>query len=214
MTDKNDSANKRNEPDPDEPATEDVEDVAAEPEPESKRGQVRYQDADTTTPREPTVSELRARRKAIEREEEREVTERAETERKSTLRRRILIGSGVTVGVVALVAVWYAAATPDEVTAHCVADDQVIQSDENVCDEQYVTSHNGHYSNGIFFVPLIGGGFGQYHYNYGGSGGPGQRVSGGTTAAPSGNTKVKTQSGKTVQRGGFGVSSGGKSGGS
>jgi hypothetical protein len=201
--------NKRDEPDPDEPTSEDVE-------PEPRRGQVRYQDAETTTPREPTVGELRARRKALAQEHEREVTEREEAERKSTLRRRILIGGGVTVGVVALVAVWYAAATPDEVTAHCVGDDQVIQSNENVCDENYVRSQGGYVSNGIFFLPLIGGGgFGQYHYNYGGAGVPGQRVTGGSIAAPSGNTTVKTNSGKTVQRGGFGVSSGGsKSGGS
>lgn len=187
-------------------------------EPEPKRGQIRFQDPETTTARAPTLGEQRARRKAIvEQREEREraLAETEEAERKSRVRRRIMIGGGVTVGVVALVAVWYAAATPDEVTASCVGvDDQVIQSDENVCDENYVSTHGGYHSGGIFFLPIPGspGSYRQYQYNYGGSGVPGQRVSGGSTAAPSGNTSVKTNSGKTVQRGGFGVSSGGKSG--
>jgi hypothetical protein len=61
-------------------------------------------------------------------------------------------------------------------------------------------------------MPLPGGGYNQYHYNYGGSVGPGNRVTGGSTAAPSGNTTVKTKAGKTVQRGGFGISSGGSKG--
>jgi hypothetical protein len=181
-------------------------------------GRIRFQDPETTKPREPTLGEQRARRKALEREAEQEEAdrlERYEGERKSRLRRRILIGSGVTVGVVALVAVWYSAATPNEVTANCVANDDVLAADENVCDENYVTSHGGYHSGGIFFMPIPGGGYNQYHYNYGGSVGPGNRVSGGSTAAPSGNTTVKTKTGKTVQRGGFGISSGGsKSGGS
>lgn len=192
---------------------------ASEPEdgPEPRRGQMRFQDPETTKAREPTLAEQRARRKAVEEEAERALTEAAEVEeveRKAKTRRRIMIGSGVTVGVAALVAVWYSAATPSEVTANCVADsDNSLASDENVCDQNYVTSHGGHYSNGIFFMPLVGGGFSQYHYNYGGSIGPGGRVTGGSTAAPSSKTTVKTSSGKTVQRGGFGISSGGKSSG-
>ena len=188
---------------------EPVEDVE-----ETRKGQIRFQDPETTKPRAPTLGEQRARRKALEQEAERETAEVAQVERKSRLRRRILIGSGVTVGVVALVAVWYSAATPDEVTANCVGNDDVVATDENVCDENYVTSHGGHYSGGFFFLPLVGGGYSQYHYNYGGSVGPGGRVIGGSTVAPSSRTTVKTSSGKTVQRGGFGISSGGSKGGS
>jgi hypothetical protein len=185
----------------------------AEPD-EPRRGQVRFQDAETARPREPTLAERRARERALEQEEERVLAAAAEAERKTRLRRRIMIGGGVTVGVVALVAVWYAAVTPDEVTAHCVAaNDSTLAQDENVCDENYVRSHGGYHSGGIFFLPLPGGGYSQYRYNYGGtvSGG---RVLGGSTAAPSGRTTVKTSSGKTVQRGGLGVSGSGKSGGS
>lgn len=199
----------------DEPAPEHTEPEAAEPETEPSRGQIRFQDAETTKAREPTIGEQRARRRALQQEDERALAAIAAAERKSTLRRRILIGGGVTVGVVALVAVWYAAATPDEVTAHCVgSNDGVLAADENVCDEEYARSHGGYHSGGIFFLPLPGGGYNQYRYNYGGSVGPDRRVSGGSTAAPSGRTSVKTSSGKTVQRGGLGVSSGGKSGGS
>ncbi len=65
------------------------------------------------------------------------------------------------------------------------------------------------HSGGFIYI----GGTG-YRYNYGGTGAVGQKVSGGTYTAPDSGTTVKTQSGKTVQRGGFGVSNSGKSGGS
>jgi L-ascorbate metabolism protein UlaG (beta-lactamase superfamily) len=66
----------------------------------------------------------------------------------------------------------------------------------------------------LIFLPIGGGGYSQYHYYYGGSVGPGGRMSGGSIAAPSAKVTVRTPGGKTVQRGGFGVSGGGKSGGS
>ncbi|MFD1051855.1 hypothetical protein ACFQ1S_43010, partial [Kibdelosporangium lantanae] len=87
----------------------------------------------------------------------------------------------------ATVAIWYAAA-PNTVTASCVDDSDTLSSDQNICDESYVTSHGGHYDSGtgIFFLPY-GGGYRQYHYYYGGSVDPRtQHVSGGTIAAPSG----------------------------
>lgn len=184
-----------------------------EPEPERPRGQIRFQDPETTKPRAPTLGEQRARRKALEEEREREIAEAEAAERKRKLRKRILIGGGVTVGVVALVAVWYSATSSNEVTANCVgSDDSVLSSDENYCDQNYVTSHGGHYSNGVFFIPLATGGFGQYRYNYGGTVGSGGHVTGGTLTAPGVDTTVKTNSGKTVQRGGFGVSGSSKSG--
>ncbi|GAA1252717.1 hypothetical protein GCM10009676_44560 [Prauserella halophila] len=63
------------------------------------------------------------------------------------------------------------------------------------------------------FLPMPGGNMQQYRYNYGGSGAPGTKVQGGTYNKPSG-ANITTRSGKTVQRGGFGVSGGsfGKSG--
>jgi hypothetical protein len=216
MTDKNDET----EPGRDAVEPEDAENSANppadEPEPEPKRGSVRYQDAETTVPREPTLAEKRAMRRAEQEEEEREQTEVVEVERKSLRRRRVMIGAGVAVGLAATVAVWYAAATPNEVTASCVDDGNTLSSDENICDENYVTSHGGYSSGGFYYLPIGGGGYRSYHYNYGGSVDPQTRhVAGGTTTAPSGNTTVKSStSGKTVQRGGFGVSSGGKSGGS
>ena len=42
------------------------------PEEEPKRGSMRFQDAESTQPREPTLAEQRARRKALAEEEERE----------------------------------------------------------------------------------------------------------------------------------------------
>jgi hypothetical protein len=210
MTDSNDDT--KPDKDADEPAEAENK---AEEAPESKRGSVRYQDAETTTPREPTLAEKRAMRKALEEEEEREQTEVVEVERKALRRRRVMIGAGVTVGVVATVAVWYAAASPSgEVTANCVDNSDTLSTNENICTEEYVTSHGGYSSGGFFFLPLSTGGYQQYHYNYGGTVGQGGRVSGGSTAAPSGRTTVKSSSGSTIQRGGFGVSGGGKSGGS
>ncbi|WP_260479278.1 hypothetical protein [Kibdelosporangium aridum] len=188
-----------------------------QPPAEPKRGAMRYQDAETTTPRPPTLAEQRAMRRALEEQEQHEQSVVAEAERKSLRRRRVMIGAGVTVGIVATVAVWYAAATPDEVTAYCVDDTSTLAPDENVCSDDYVRSHGGYYSGGFWFIP-IGGQTRSYHYNYGGtvSGtGPNRRVTGGSTAAPGSGTTVKSgTSGKTVQRGGFGVSGGGKSGGS
>jgi hypothetical protein len=139
MTDKNDET----EPGRDAVEPEDAENSANppadEPEPEPKRGSVRYQDAETTVPREPTLAEKRAMRRAEQEEEEREQTEVVEVERKSLRRRRVMIGAGVAVGLAATVAVWYAAATPNEVTASCVDDGNTLSSDENICDENYVT---------------------------------------------------------------------------
>lgn len=180
-------------------------------------GSMRFQDPATTTPREPTVAEQRARRKAIAEEEARqaaEATARQEAERKAATRRKILIGSGVTVGLVGVVAAWYVVGTPQEVNAVCTDATGTVQPDQ-YCDDSYITSHGGHYDSGsgLWILPLGLGG-GQYRYNYGGTGSIGQHVSGGSYTKPSGNTSIKTASGKTVQRGGFGISSKTSSGGS
>jgi hypothetical protein len=193
---------------------------AAPPPEEPARGRMRFQD-ESTTPREPTLAERRARQQAARRAEEAERLEAEEHERGRKKRKRILVGAGVTVGVVALIAVGYSVAAPDdEVRAQCV-DDQGVIADESNCVTPAASS--GGYYGGGFFPIFIGGGGGQYHYNYGGSGSIGERVQGGTTTVPKGNTRVTTSSGRTiagpsrsdsVSRGGLGVSRGGSSSGS
>jgi hypothetical protein len=127
-----------------------------------------------------------------------------------------MIGAGVTVGVAALVGSWYLLASPATVTAQCAVagggDQDTVVADQN-CDPDYVSQHGGHIIGGIVFLPLPGGGFGQYRYYYGGTGTIGQRASGGSFTAPS-NATVRTPSGKTIQRGGFGITGKSGSGGS
>jgi hypothetical protein len=183
---------------------------------------MRFQDENTTA-RQPSLGEQRARRQALIEEEEREALEQQNAEvaeRKSATKRKILIGAGVTVGLVGLVATYYTVAKPAEVTAICASDKDVVAADNN-CDEAYWTTHGGHMSGGFLFVPIIGGGggFNSYRYNYGGQGAVGSPVSGGSYTAPP-NANVTTKSGKSIQRGGFGISNksssgtSGKSGGS
>ena len=182
------------------------------PEEPAQRGSMRFQDG-STQPREPSLAEQRARRQAIadqEREEQEAQVAVAVADRKAATKRKILIGSGVTVGLVGLVATFYTVAKPSETTAVCTDASGVVVQNDDLCDANYVTSHGGHVSGGFMFIPILGGGFSQYRYNYGGSGSVGQHVSGGSFSAPSGNTNVTTKSGKSVQRGGFGIS--GKSG--
>ncbi|WP_116200815.1 hypothetical protein [Amycolatopsis circi] len=181
------------------------------PEEPTKPGSMRFQDANTQ-PRQPSVAEQRARKQALadqERERQEAAAAREAADAKAATKRKILIGSGVTVGLVGLVATFYTIAKPAEVTAVCTTSDGVIQNDD-YCTENYAQTHGGHYSGGFWFIPLPGGGYSQYHYNYGGTGNVGQRVSGGSYTAPSGNTNVSTKSGSSIQRGGFGIS--GKSG--
>jgi hypothetical protein len=180
---------------------------------------MRFQD-DSTTPREPTLAERRAREVAERRAEEAERREVEDQERSARKRKRILIGAGVTVGVVALIAVGYSVVqSDDEVQAQCVDDEGVIVDDSNCVTP--AASSGTHYGGG-FYPIFIGGGGRQYHYTYGGSGTIGQRVQGGTTTLPKEGTRVTTSSGKTissrssssVSRGGLGVSGGSSSSGS
>lgn len=183
-------------------------------------GSMRFQDG-STTPREPTLAERRAREQAERRREAAERQAAEDEARGKTKRSRILVGAGVTVGVVALIAVGYAAARPEEeIRAQCVDE----ETNEIVDDSNCVTPvANDGYHGGGFYPIFIGGGGRQYHYNYGGSGTIGQRVSGGTTSVPGGGTRVTTSSGRDisprasssgVSRGGLGVSGGGSSSGS
>ena len=181
-----------------------------------RRGRIRQQD-ENTTPREPTLAERRARERAERRkrqEEEERLTAEAAGRKK---RKRILIGTGVTVGVVAIIAIGYAvSSSDDEVEARCVDANNVVVDDSN-CVTPATGSSTTYYGGGGFYPIFIGGGGGQYHYNYGGSGNVGQVASGGSTVVPKDSTTVKSgTSGKTISRGGLGVSSGskGSSGGS
>jgi hypothetical protein len=185
-------------------------------------GSMRFQDG-STTPREPTLAEKRAREQALRRREAAARQAADDEERSGRRRKRILIGAGVTVGVVALIAVGYSVVqSDDEIAAQCVDE----ETQEIVDDSNCVTpvANSGSYGGG-FYPIFIGGGGRQYHYNYGGTGTPGQRVSGGTTVVPSGGTRVVTSSGRdisprassgsdSVTRGGLGVSGGGSSSGS
>jgi hypothetical protein len=179
-----------------------------------RTGRIRAQDPENTVPREPTLAERRAREQALRREKQAEQARLAEEARRKKVRKRVLIGGGVTVGVVALIAVGYAASRPDEVQARCVDENNVVASDDN-CVQPAPAAAASHYGGGFIPFPIfIGGGGRQYHYNYGGTGGVGQVATGGTTVAPK-NATVVTQSGRTIQRGGFGVSrsTGGSGGG-
>ncbi|MCK2237510.1 MULTISPECIES: hypothetical protein [unclassified Crossiella] len=175
-----------------------------------RRGQVSHQDPSRTRARPATLAEQRARQEADEAELAARQAEIAEAERKAKLRKRLLIGGGVTVGVVALVAIWYAAQQPDDVTARCVDQDGVVV-DDDYCDDDYARSHGGtsHGGGGIF---IYNGGR-QYSYNYGGTGTKGQKITGGSSIRPK-DANISTASGKSIQRGGFGIrgGSGGSSG--
>ena len=190
------------------------------------QGSMRFQD-ETSRPREPTLAERKAREQAERRQ--REAAEQAEVDaqRSRTRRKRILIGAGATVGLVAVIAIGYAIAQPDEdVSARCVDDSGVVVDDSN-CVTPAASSSNYHSGGGLYPI-FIGAGGGQYHYNYGGSGSLGQPVSGGTTTVPRNSTRVTTPSGKSVSvgssdssgskssvsRGGLGSSSSGSSSGS
>lgn len=176
------------------------------------RGSMRFQDENTQV-RPPTLGEQRARQQALAQEQQNEQAVQV-AEGKAATKRKILIGSGVTVGLVGLIATFYTVTAPQGTTTAVCTDNNGIVRDENDCDETYVSSHGGYHSGGFFFIPIPGGGgYNQYRYNYGGQGLVGQPVRGGSYTAPSGRTTVNTQSGKTVQRGGFGISGKSSSGG-
>jgi len=181
------------------------------------QGSMRFQD-ETSRPREPTLAERKAREQAERRQREAAEQAEADAERSRTRRKRILIGAGVTVGLVAVIAIGYSIAQPDdEVSARCVDDSGVVVDESNCVTP--AASSSGYHSGGGFYPIFIGAGGAQYHYNYGGSGSVGQPVSGGTTTVPRDSTKVTTVSGKNVSvskvtRGGLGSSSSGSSSGS
>ena len=165
-------------------------------------GSMRFQD-ESTTPREPTVGELRAHKKAQRERAEREVllAQEAETKRK---RKRLLIGGVAAVGVVGVIAALYAATgSGNDVNARCVDPNGTVVSDN------YCGGSSNYGSSSLIFL----GGTG-YRYNYGGSGSVGQKATGGSATAPKGSS-ISGSSGKSsssVSRGGLGTSSGKSSG--
>ncbi len=174
---------------------------------------MRYQDPETTTPREPTVAEQRARREAERRRTAQEQAAAAAAQRKSRIRKRVLIGGGVAVGVAAIVAIAYAASSgsEDSVSAQCTDQNGVVVDDSHCSG----TPVNGSYHGG--FVPIFLGGFGnQYHYNYGSSSPVGTVARGGSVTPPPSGTSIRsgttgsrlgsTSSNGTISRGGLGVS--------
>jgi hypothetical protein len=172
-----------------------------------RRGRVRRQD-ETTTPREPTVAERRARDRALRRAQEAEEQRLSADAAARKKRKRVLVGSGAAAGLAAVLALGYVAAQPEEeITAQCVDEAGVIVDDSNCA---VPADNNGTYAGGggfAFFPIFIGGGGRQYHYNYGSTGAIGQRAVGGTTAVPPDGTRVRTSAGSsTVTRGGLGVS--------
>jgi hypothetical protein len=156
---------------------------------------MRFQDPAATRPRPPTVGEARAREKA---ERERKAAERAlvEANVKRYHRNRRLKGGAAVVGVVGVVAaLGYWALSPRTVNAQCVQEDST--GGPIIVPDSYCTGHSGGPS-GLFIYSGH-----QYRYYYGSSGAVGTWPVGGTTVAPKG-ADVKTKSGTTVQRGGFG----------
>lgn len=187
------------------------------------QGSMRFQDG-TTTPREPTLAERRAREQATRREQEAARVQAQAQERSKHTRKRVLIGAGVTVGVVAVIAVGYVMAQPDEeVLAQCVDEGTKLVVDESNCATP--APSNGSYAGGVggLYPIFIGGGGRQYRYNYGGSGAIGAPATGGTSLVPKEGTRVTTPSGRSVSggtsagspsvsRGGLGVNNSGSSG--
>jgi hypothetical protein len=165
-------------------------------------GSMRFQD-ETTTPREPTVGEIRARKRAQEKSESDRVeqAQQAEVKRK---RKRLLIGGVAAVGVVGVIAALYSATSPSNgVSARCVDSSGTVVSDN------YCGGGSNYGSGGIF---LFGGG--SYRYNYGGAGGIGQHVTGGSATAPKGSSISGSsgKSGSSISRGGLGAGSSHSSG--
>ncbi|NWJ74487.1 hypothetical protein HX744_28890 [Pseudonocardia sp. ICBG1122] len=179
---------------------------------------MRQQDG-STTPREPTLAEKRAREQKLR--ADREAVRLKEARSKTT--KRVLIGAGATVGVVALIAAVYAGSGggSESVEARCVDDQGVVVPDENCSgpESQGQVSNGG---GGFAFVPIfLGGGGRQYHYNYGGTGSVGQVATGGNVSPPPSGTTVRSgttgstigsanRSG-TISRGGLGVGGGSSS---
>jgi hypothetical protein len=161
------------------------------------RGAIRWQDASTSRPRQPTVAESRQRDKARKaREAAARFAEEQErqTELRAAQRRKVLMGSVAVVGLVGVVALGYSLLNDDdEVSATCVRD-----GTNQVVDDSYCSTGNAG-SGGTFIYAGS-----PYRYYYGGrNSGIGSIANGGTVELPRG-TVGKTSSGSSISRGGGG----------
>ncbi len=170
---------------------------AKKPAPEggTSRGSIRWQDASTSSPRQPTVAEARQRDKARKaREAAARFAEEQErqTELRAASRRKVLMGSVAVVGLVGAVALGYSLFSgDDEVSATCVRDGTNEVVSDNYC------SGGSAGTGGVF---IFAGS--PYRYYYGGSsGGVGSTARGGTIELPRGTTG-RTSAGSTISRGG------------
>lgn len=182
------------------------------PPPEDPQGSVRWQDPATAKPRQPTIGEARARDKAQKAREAEEEIERVKAEKarkRAATGKKVLIGSAVGVGVVAVVAAGYAIFHRDErVSASCVKD-----GSNEVVPDSYCSSGTSHGGSTFLYMGS------PYRYYYGGSNtGVGSIARGGTLTLPKGTTATTksgtsiSKGGSSVSRGGFGSSSSGSSG--
>ncbi|GCA98650.1 hypothetical protein NCCNTM_22850 [Mycolicibacterium sp. NCC-Tsukiji] len=183
------------------------------PPPPEPQGSVRWQDPATAKPRQPTIAEARARDKAQKAREAEEEIERVKAEKarkRAATGKKVLIGSAVGVGVVAVVAAGYAIFhRDDQISASCVKD-----GSNEVVPDSYCSSGTN-YGGGSTFLYMGS----PYRYYYGGSNsGVGSIAHGGTLTLPKGTTATTksgtsiSKSGSSVSRGGFGSSSHGSSG--
>jgi len=154
-------------------------------EPSVQGGSFEQQGADTQ-PKPPSPAAARRRIMA----QEARVQEEARAEQARRTRRRVMIGGGVALGLVATVAIVYWSKPGGNTAAHCV-DDQNQPVAASYCD-------NGTGLGGFFYF-----GGRQYHYYYGGSVSPSGRYTGGSIVKPKSGS-ITTDSGKTIRRGGFG----------
>ena len=163
-------------------------------------GSFRVQDAETSTPRPPTVAEARQRDKARrEREaaEELAAAQEVARQRRAAKQRKMLMGTVAVVGVAGLIGMSYMSAgggsDREEVSATCVKDG----TDEVVPEEYCARGTSG--VGGLFIFAGM-----PYRYYYGGtSGGVGTIARGGTLELPK-DAVGRTKSGSTITRSGKG----------
>jgi hypothetical protein len=162
-----------------------------------RAGRIRQQDPATTRPRRLSLGEQRAIAVAERREEEAREAEAEEQNARSRKRRRVIVACAIVAVIVLVVVLVNAFGSNDRVvTASCV-DDRGVVVDDDYCDGSRPGSYGG--PGGLIFL-----GGNSYRYYYGGTAVPGQVAQGGSTVAPK-KADVVTRTGRTIQRGGFGV---------
>ncbi|OBB61569.1 MULTISPECIES: hypothetical protein [Mycobacteriaceae] len=156
---------------------------------------MRWQDAATARPRQPTVAEARQRDKARKAREAAALFAEEQARRqeaRAASRRKAMMGSVAVVGLVGVVALGYHVLNDDdEVSATCVRD-----GTNEVVPEQYCSTGSAGVGGLFIFAGT------PYRYYYGGNnGGVGTTARGGTLELPRGATG-RTSAGQTITRGG------------